>query len=64
MNLVDAYVTKVISTQEMDFGNGPLVSVQVEYNSYGVLSETSLVFFGDDRQENAAKVSEGYHFLA
>jgi hypothetical protein len=63
MNLIDAYVTKVLGYDEKDWGNGPVKMVRVEYNSYGRLSETDLTFWGEDRDQKSAEVTEGYHFL-
>ncbi|MGF9912797.1 hypothetical protein ABEX47_17330 [Paenibacillus ehimensis] len=63
MNLLDAYVTRVLGYEEKDWGNGPVKLVKVEYDSYGRLSETTLVFTGETREQKAAEVVEGYHFL-
>lgn len=64
MNLVDCYVTKVLSSEEEDFGDGPVLVVRVEYDSYGNKAETDLLFKGEDRFAKAAEVARGYSFLA
>ncbi|WP_135553309.1 hypothetical protein [Paenibacillus cymbidii] len=63
MNLLDAYVTEVLGTEEADCGYGPTVVVHVKYECWGSVSERPLLFTGDDRHEAAAKVQKGYHFL-
>jgi YD repeat-containing protein len=62
MNLVDAYVTKVLSEPEFidTYKEYKWWQVRVEYNSYGRLSETELTFKTKDETE---QVKVGYHFL-
>jgi hypothetical protein len=64
MNLVDAYVTKILKEPRFNdryaYEGVTWWEVKVEYNSYGVLSETYLTF---DTEEKALLVKEGYHFL-
>jgi hypothetical protein len=64
MNLVDAYVTKVLGEpQYIDkYANEGVTwwQVPVECNSYGVLSETMLSF---NTEEEAKAVVRGHHFL-
>lgn len=63
MNLVDAYVTKVLGREEKDWGEGPVLLVEVEYDSYGRLDTQKLVFTGENREARANAVDVGYHFL-
>lgn len=64
MNLVDAYVTKVLSEPEFidTYKDEGVVwwQVKVEYDSYGRLSETEMTF---KTKAEAEKVEVGYHFL-
>lgn len=63
MNLIDCYVTKVLSdpySRYNKFNNTTYWIVDVEYNSYGVISNTELLF---NTKEDALKVKIGYHFL-
>lgn len=63
MNLIDCYVTKILSNpfpRYNRFNNTTYWIVNVEYNSYGVISNTELLF---NTQEDALKVKIGYHFL-
>lgn len=64
MNLVDAYVTKVISepTWRFYYGKQSVTwwEVEVEYDSYGVIDTQKLSF---STKEEAEQVKEGYHFL-
>ncbi|WP_257064321.1 hypothetical protein [Priestia megaterium] len=61
MNLVDAYVTKVISKEErvVEWSLEPQVIFKVEYDSWGSISTTELWFgaWGD-----VPDVKEGYKF--
>ena len=62
MNLVDCYVTKVLSKPKYGtFLEVEWWSVEVEYNSWGTKTSGSLVF---PTEAEASKVEEGYHFLA
>lgn len=62
MNLVDCYVTKVLGEPvHRHCYDACWWQVPVEYNSWGTLSKTDLVF---KTKEAADKVVEGYHFLA
>jgi len=58
MNLVDCTVTKILSEPYFEYGKW---FIKVEYNCYGNLSETSLMF---REKEYAEKVSVGYVFQA
>lgn len=62
MNLIDAYVTKVLSEPRYidKYEDHKWWQVRVEYNSYGRLSETELTF---KTEEEAKLVNVGYHFL-
>ncbi|WP_201319074.1 hypothetical protein [Paenibacillus sp. EPM92] len=64
MNLVDAYVTKVLGEPEYidKYANEGVTwwQVPVECDSYGRLSETNLVF---KTEEEAKEVRVGHHFL-
>ena len=64
MNLVDAYVTEVISPPKFNdkykYMEKVWWEVDVLYNSYGRISETRLSF---KTKEEADKVVVGYHFL-
>jgi hypothetical protein len=57
MNLLDAYVTKIISKPFKDYGKW---WVKVEYYCYSINSQTQLFF---DTKEEAEKVEIGYKFL-
>lgn len=65
MNLVDCYVTKVLSEPEYidKYAAEGLIwwQVSVEYDSYGRLSETRLTF---KTKEDADAVKMGYVFQA
>lgn len=58
MNLVDCYVTKVVSEPYQEYGKW---WVKVEANAYGRPSKSTLMF---DTKEEAIKVDVGHHFLA
>lgn len=63
MNLIDCYVTKIFDkpySRYNNFNNSTEWIVKVEYNSYGVISNTELLF---NTQEDALKIKIGYHFL-
>lgn len=61
MNLVDAVVKEVISVEEVDnLSNGFKYLVNVAYESWGVESETILIF---KTKEDAERVKAGYKFL-
>jgi hypothetical protein len=64
MNLVDAYVTKVLSEPAFNdvYKDEGITwwQVSVEYDSYGWLSETLLTF---KTKSEAEAVSVGYKFL-
>ncbi len=57
MNLVDAFVKKVISGPYEEYGKW---WIDVEYISWGVPGKTRLMF---DSKEQALEVKEGYKFL-
>jgi len=58
MNLIDCYVTKILSEPYRMFGQW---WVDVEYDSEGHISKTKLMF----RTEEAARAAKvGHHFLA
>ncbi|MGJ7474534.1 hypothetical protein ACSFEV_12185 [Pseudomonas fulva] len=58
MNLIDCYVTKILSEPYRMFGQW---WVDVEYDSWGSPSQTKLMF----RTEEAARAAKvGHHFLA
>lgn len=57
MNLVDAFVKKVISEPYEEYGKW---WIDVEYISWGVPGKTRLMF---DSKEQALEVKEGYKFL-
>lgn len=57
MNLVDAFVKKVISGPYEEYGKW---WIDVEYISWGVSGKTRLMF---DSKEQALEVKEGYKFL-
>ena len=57
MNLVDAFVTKVISGPYEEDGKW---WVEVEYISWGVPGKSRLMF---DSREPAQEVHEGFRFL-
>jgi len=59
MNLVDCYVTELLSEVFKD-SNTHFYGVKVKFNSYGVESETELYF---DTEKEAKKVKVGYKFL-
>lgn len=63
MNAVDAYVTKVLEPPTFidKYPDVQWWEVGVEYDSYGVLSETKLTFRSKDE---ANRVCVGYRFLA
>lgn len=66
MNLVDCVVTKVLSGpyEYKDEGWEDIVDtwfVDVEYNSYGAISKTTLMFAS---REKAESITEGYKFTA
>lgn len=56
MNLVNAVVTKVLSSPQIEFNKW---WVDVEYNSHGRTSESRLMF---ETKEQAEKVDIGYEF--
>nr|WP_015059947.1 hypothetical protein [Salmonella enterica]AFU91711.1 hypothetical protein pSD107_102 [Salmonella enterica subsp. enterica serovar Derby] len=57
MNLVDAFVKKVISGPYKEYGKW---WIDVEYISWGVPGKTRLMF---ESKEQALEVKEGYKFL-
>lgn len=57
MNLIDLYVTKVLSEPEFEYG---FWWVKVEAEAYGRTSEHSVYF---DKKSDALKVKPGYKFL-
>ncbi|HFU8482717.1 TPA: hypothetical protein ACH7GJ_005584, partial [Escherichia coli] len=57
MNLVDAFVTKVISGPYEEYGKW---WVDVEYISWGVPGKSRLMF---GSREQAQEVQEGFRFL-
>ncbi|EPB5843944.1 hypothetical protein ACRQN8_004976, partial [Escherichia coli] len=57
MNLVDAFVKKVISGPYEEYGKW---WIDVEYISWGVPGKTRLMF---ESKEQALEVKEGYKFL-
>ncbi|HBM8825541.1 TPA: hypothetical protein L0V27_003893 [Escherichia coli] len=57
MNLVDAFVKKVISGPYEEYGKW---WIDVEYISWGVPGKTRLMF---ESNEQALEVKEGYKFL-
>ncbi|WDY60344.1 hypothetical protein [Pseudomonas sp. PSKL.D1] len=58
MNLIDCYVTKILGEPYRKFGAW---WVDAEYESYGRISKTQLMF----RTEEAARAATvGYHFTA
>ncbi|HFK9386252.1 TPA: hypothetical protein ACG2V4_004538 [Escherichia coli] len=57
MNLVDAFVKKVISEPYEEYGKW---WIDVEYISWGVPGKTRLMF---ESKELALEVKEGYKFL-
>lgn len=61
MNLVDAIVKEIISVEEVGFlSNGFKYLVKVVYDSWGVESETTLIF---KTKKDAEKVKAGDVFL-
>lgn len=58
MNLVDAFVKKVISGPYEEYGKW---WIDVEYISWGVPGKTRLMF---ESKEQALEVKEGYKFLS
>lgn len=58
MNLVDCYVTAVIGKPYRKFGRW---WVDVEYNSWGSVSKTQLMF---STEAGASEVVVGHHFLS
>ncbi len=57
MNLVDAVVTKVLAPPYFEH---EMYWLKVEYESWGVLSQTELMF---STKEDAEKVKTGFKFL-
>jgi hypothetical protein len=64
MNLLDAYVTKILSEPNFnsDYARQGVTwwEIMVEYDSYGVKDSRTLSF---DTKEKAEAVKVGYHFL-
>lgn len=63
MNLIDCYVTKIFDkpySRYNNFNNSTEWIVKVEYNSYGAIDNTKLIF---KTEKEALKVNIGYHFL-
>lgn len=58
MNLVDCYVTKIISEPYYEYNRW---WVDVMYESWGAESKSQLMF---DSKEQAESVKIGHHFLA
>lgn len=58
MNLVDCYVTRVLSEPYEAYNKW---WVLVEYDSWGRLAQTTVMC---DTEEEAERVDVGYHFLA
>lgn len=58
MNLVDCFVTKILSLPYEMYGKW---WVKVEYDCYGSSQKTSLMF---NTKEEAEKIETGYKFLA
>jgi hypothetical protein len=58
MNLADCYVTSVLGQPYRKFSHW---WVDVEYNSYGRMSRTQLMF---STEAGAGAVAEGHHFLS
>lgn len=62
MNLVDCYVTEILSASEfVTMEDVSWWQRKVKYNSYGVIGETVLTF---NSKEEADKIKIGHHFLA
>lgn len=58
MNLIDCYVTKILSEPYRKFGAW---LVDAEYEAYGRTSKTQLMF---RTEESARAAAVGHHFLA
>lgn len=62
MNLLEHYVTKVVSKSELiHYGDKSSWEVEVEYTCYGYSGESTLCF---PTREEAEKVEVGYMYMA